>query len=273
VHQGILAQNALVLSDLNAQLQAAVRASMAEEERRMERMRAEGFLLANETAEQAAENRAYRAAQEALATLPDVDDEDEEEEEQDPELRALRAPPGEDPASEAGRRRAHMRKVLKARRAAEKAARAAADPLERGRQLMRQFQRPPPQNTLPSAEEQEKAVEEELAAEGASASEEAVTCLRRTGLVLRLRAVPSPSPLPPRRAKLSYSALTFASKEPKMGECRMISSSTVRNTSNRSSATEAAWDRRPPGSIRTRRSCNETSSSNAKEANRFALSA
>jgi hypothetical protein len=175
VHEGLLAQNSLVLADLNAQLQAAVLASMSDEERQMERMRAEGFLLANETAEEAAENAAYRAAQEAVATLPDMHDEDDEEELNDPELRALLPPPGEDPASEAGRRRTHMRKVVKARRAAEKASKAASDPLERGRQLMRQFQQrlPAPAGSVAEARAHEaasEAVENELAAEGAPLS-------------------------------------------------------------------------------------------------------
>jgi hypothetical protein len=176
VHEGLLAQNSLVLADLNAQLQAAVLASMSDEERQMERMRAEGFLLANETAEEAAENAAYRAAQEAVATLPDVHDDDDEEELNDPELRALLPPPGEDPASEAGRRRTHMRKVVKARRAAEKASKAASDPLERGRQLMRQFQQqrlPAPAGSAAEARAHEaasEAVESELASEGAPLS-------------------------------------------------------------------------------------------------------
>ena len=138
IQEGILSQNALVLADLNAQLQASVLASMSDEERHMEALRKEGFKLENETADDAREIAARKQRLAAVGVLPDlgIDDESDEDDAADPNSKA------ENPSSEAARRKAHAKKVARAKKAAAALLKAQTDPLEHGRQLMRQFQRP-----------------------------------------------------------------------------------------------------------------------------------
>lgn len=141
IQEGILSQNALVLADLNAQLQAAVLASMSDEERQMDALRREGFKLENETAEDAREIAARKQRLDAVGTLPDLGiDEDSDEDAAD--AADPNAKGDANPSSEAARRKAHAKKVARAKKAAAALLKAQTDPLEHGRQLMRQFQRP-----------------------------------------------------------------------------------------------------------------------------------
>jgi len=159
IQESLLAQNALVLADLNEQLQASVRASMNEEEERMDMLRKEAFKLDNETMEERRVKEARRQRAAELATMPD-DDSDFTDSCDDAENKVTLV--GEDGAEieddeEARRRRRHLRRIRRLKKMKEM--KAVPDPLERGRALMRAWKTPQPTEPTQGGDQQVEAGE------------------------------------------------------------------------------------------------------------------